>query len=96
MVIDLITFRVRRGREREFEDQQATLLRLMRRSGGFIAQVLMRSADDPTEYRAEVRWVSRDYRDRFNAHGDPEVRGAMERSAALFDAPPTYALLEIV
>ena len=74
MVVDLVTFRVKNGRQTEFERHCEEWARLMRRSRGFVNQVLMRNLEDPTEYRAEVRWVSREYRDRFAARRPPSVR----------------------
>lgn len=96
MVIDVMTFKVKRGREREFERHSDDWTRLMRRSRGFISQVLMRNADDVTEYRAEVRWTHRDYRDRFNAHEEPEASSLMKAGAELLERPPTRVLLEVV
>lgn len=96
MVIDLITFRVKRGREIEFERHNEGWARLMRRSRGFISQVLMRNADDATEFRAEVRWTHRDYRDRFIALEDREASSLMQAGAELLERPPERVLLEIV
>ena len=66
MIVDLVTFRVKSGKEQEFEAQQQEWAALMRRARGFINQVLMRNLENPSEYQAEVRWVNRDYRDRFS------------------------------
>ncbi len=96
MVIDAITFKVRSGKEREFERHSENWTRVMRRSRGFISQVLMRNADDATEYRAEVRWTHRDYRDRFNAHEEREANSLMQAGADLLERPPERVLLEIV
>lgn len=96
MVVDLVTFRVKRGKQQEFESHNEDWVRLMRRARGFIAQILMRSADDPTEYHAEVRWVNRDYRDLFDAHDDRDSKDLAQRAAALLDGPPTHRLVEYV
>jgi heme-degrading monooxygenase HmoA len=96
MVVDLVTFRVKRGKQQEFERHNEEWVRLMRRSRGFIAQVLMRSADDPGEYHAEIRWVNRDYRDRFAAGDDLESKSLRQKSAAILDAAPAHRLLEYV
>jgi heme-degrading monooxygenase HmoA len=96
MVVDLVTFRVQRGKQQEFEIHNEDWVGLMRKARGFIAQVLMRSADDPTEYHAEIRWVNRDYRDRFAAHDDGESKALAQRAAALLEGPPTHRLVEYV
>lgn len=96
MVVDLVTFRVKRGKQQEFERHNEDWVRLMRRARGFITQVLMRSADDPAEYHAEVRWVNRDYRDRFAAHDDKESKALFQRSAAILETAPAHRLLEYV
>lgn len=96
MVVDLVTFRVRRDRQQDFERHSEDWVRVMRRSRGFINQILMRSLDDPAEYRAEVRWVSKDYRDRFNAQQDAEVQALLKQAASLLEGPPTRTLLEFV
>ena len=96
MIVDLVTFRVRNGKEQEFEALHQETLRLMRRSRGFINQVMLRSLDDPQEYHAEVRWVSREYRDRFSSQegGDPDP--LRQKSSAVLEGPPTHRLLEPV
>ena len=96
MIVDLVTFRVKRGKQQEFEKHNEEWLRLMRRTRGFIGQVLMRNADDPSEYHAEVRWVSREYRDRFSAHEFAEGRSLAQQGAALLEGPPAHRLLEQV
>jgi len=96
MVVDLVSFRVKRGKEQEFERQNDEWLALMRRARGFIGQVLMRNAEDPAEYHAEVRWVSKEYRDRFATHEDASSKALLQRGAALLDGPPTHRLLEQV
>jgi len=96
MIVDLITFRVRSGKEQEFEVHQQEWVKLMRRSRGFINQVVLRSLDDPAEYHAEVRWVNRDYRDRFSAHEDRESKSLVQQGSAILDGPPTHRLLEYV
>ncbi len=96
MIVEQITFRVRRGAQHEFERHVAEWTALMRRSRGFVTQILMRNANEPTEYRAEVRWVSREYRDRFSAHDDSEARALAERGAAALEGAPTHGLFEVV
>ncbi|HEX9426613.1 MAG TPA: antibiotic biosynthesis monooxygenase [Candidatus Polarisedimenticolia bacterium] len=96
MIIDAISFKVKRGRERDFERHAAEWSRLMRRCRGYIGQVLMRDADEPSEYRAEVRWTSREYRDRFAAREEREAGPLKQAGADLLDRPPTHTLLEIV
>lgn len=96
MIVDLVTFRVRSGKEQEFELQQQEWLNLMRRSRGFISQVMLRNLDDPSEYHAEVRWVNKDYRDRFSAHDDKESKALAQKSTALLESPPAHRLLEMV
>ena len=54
----------------------------------------MRNADDPAEYRAEIRWVNKEYRDRFNAPQNAEARSLVTESAAILEGPPTHALFE--
>ncbi|OLD64946.1 MAG: hypothetical protein AUI47_03540 [Acidobacteria bacterium 13_1_40CM_2_68_5] len=96
MIVDLVTFRVRSGKAQEFEAHQQEWLKLMRRSRGFINQVVLRSLDDPTEYHAEVRWVNRDYYDRFSAHQDGESQALVQKGTAVLDGPPTHRLLEYI
>lgn len=96
MVVDHVTFRVKRGKQQEFEAQNEEWLRLMRRARGFIGQSLLRSTEDPHEYHAEVRWVSKDYRDRFASHEDAETRALAQKHAAILDGPPGHRLLEHV
>ena len=96
MIVDLVTFRVKPGKQQEFETHNEDRLRLMRRSRGFIAQVLMRSTEDPAEYHAEIRWVNRDYRDRFAAADDHESSSLKQRTAALLDGPPVHRLVEYI
>lgn len=96
MIVELVTFRIKRGKEQAFERHREEWLRLLRRSRGFIAQILMRNAEDPAEYRAEVRWVNRSYRDQFNAHDDAEARSLLTESAAILDGAPAHALFEYV
>lgn len=96
MIVDLVTFRVKSGKDQEFEAHQQEWLALMRRSRGFINQVIMRSLENPSEYYAEVRWVNRDYRDRFSAHEDKESRALVQKGSAILDGPPGHRLLESV
>ena len=94
MVVDLEIYKVRKGKTREFEAHVADRLRLLRKTRGFITHSLMRNADDPEEYRSEVRWVSREYRDRFLARRDAEYRDLSEKAADFLEVPPARALLE--
>ena len=96
MIVDLVTFRVKRGKQQEFESHNEDRVRLLRRARGFIAQVLMRSTEDPAEYHAEIRWVNRDYRDRFVAMDDQESRSLTQRTAALLDGPAVHRLVEYI
>ena len=92
MIVDRVTFQVRNGKTQEFEAHQQEWLRLMRRARGFINQVVLRSLDDPAEYHAEVRWVNRDYRDRFSAHEDKASQALLQKGAAILEAAPTHRL----
>ena len=96
MIVDLVTFRVRSGKDQEFEAQQQEWIKLMRRSRGFITQVTLRSLEDPAEYLAEVRWVNKDYRDRFSAHEDKESKALVQKSASILEGSPLHRLLESV
>jgi len=96
MIVELVAFRIKRGKQQEFEQHCEEWLRLLRRSRGFIGQILMRNAEDPTDYRAEVRWVNKDYRDRFNGPEDAEARSFLTRAAGILEGPPTHSLLEYV
>ena len=94
MVVDLISFRVKPDRVREFERHNEDWLRLMRRTRGFVTQSLMRNVDRPGEFVATVRWVSRDYRDRFVAVDDAERRALNQQGRDILEAPPVSVLLE--
>lgn len=94
MVLDLISFRVKPDRVRDFERHTEDWLRLMRRTRGFVTQSLMRNVDHPGEFVATVRWVSRDYRDRFVAADDPERRTLHQQGREILEAPPVSVLLE--
>jgi heme-degrading monooxygenase HmoA len=94
MVVDVVTYHVKKGKEKEFERHQEEWAGLMRRARGFIAQILLRNAEDPAEYHAEVRWVNRDYRDRFFAHEDRDSQALVQKSAAILEGPPAHRLLE--
>ena len=96
MIVDQVTFRVKSGKEQEFEAQQQEWTALMRRARGFINQVLLRSLENPTEYHAEVRWVNRDYRDLFSAQEDREGKALAQKRSVLLDGPPTHRLLESI
>lgn len=96
MIVDLITFHVRLGKDQEFEAHQQDWLKLMRRSRGFINQVMLKSLEEPGEYLAEVRWVNREYRDRFSSQEDREAKTLAQKSAAVLEGPPIHRLLESV
>jgi heme-degrading monooxygenase HmoA len=96
MIVDLVTFRVRRGKEDEFELQQEEWLKLMRRTRGFINQVTFRNVEDPCEYHTEVRWVNRDYRDRFSTHEDKESKALVQKGTGILEGPPVHRILESV
>ena len=96
MIVDFVTFRVKNGKDQEFETLHQDTLKLMRRSRGFIGQVMMRSLDDPAEYHAEIRWVSKDYRDRFTARGDADTAALVQRGASILEKAPAHRLLEPV
>lgn len=94
MIVDLVTFRVKQDRVQDFERHNEEWLRLMRRSRGFVTQSLMRHLDRPGEYVAAVRWVNRDYRDRFHAAGDGERDALRQKAAEILEGPPASVLLE--
>ena len=96
MIVDLVTFRVKSDKASEFERHCDDWTRQMKRARGFVTQSLMRSLDHPAEYFAEVRWVSRDYRDRFHAEQDAERRTLQQKAHDLLDAPPDSRLVESV
>ena len=96
MIVDFVTFRVRNGKEQEFEALHQDALRLMRMSRGFISQVMLRSLEDPAEYHAEVRWVSKEYRDRFSARADSDINALTQRGASILESAPAHRLLELV
>lgn len=96
MIVDQVTFRVKSGKEQEFEAQQQEWTALMRRARGFINQVLLRSLENPAEYHAEVRWVNRDYRDRFSAQEDRESKALAQKRSAILEGPPSHRLLESI
>ncbi len=94
MVVELAVYRVRAGKGPEFEAHAGERLSVLKRARGFITQSLMRNADDPAEYRTEVRWVSREYRDRFLARHEAECKGLEEKVSGFLEAPPARCLLE--
>jgi len=96
MIVDLVTFRVKSGKEQEFEALHQDTLKLMRRSRGFISQVVLRNLEDPAEYHAEVRWVSKEYRDRFSARADGDSSALLQRGASILEGAPAHRLLEPV
>jgi len=94
MIVDLVTFRVKQDRIQEFERHSEEWARLMRRSRGFVTQRMMRRIDRPGEYMATVRWVNRDYRERFHAADDAEHQALRRKAADLLEGPPASVLLE--
>ena len=94
--MDFVTFRVKNGKEQEFEALQQDAVKLMRRSRGYISQVMLRSLEDPSEYHAEVRCVSKEYRDRFTARADSDTNALLQRGASIFEKAPAHRLLEPV
>ena len=96
MIVELVAFRIKRGKQHEFEQHCEEWLRLLRRSRGFIGQILMRNAEDATDYRAEIRWVNKEYRDRFKSHADAEAPSFLTKTEGILEGPPTHSLLEYV
>jgi quinol monooxygenase YgiN len=96
MIVDLVTFRVRQDRVQDFERHNDEWLRLMRRTRGFVTQSLMRNLDRPGEFLAAVRWVNRDYRDRFHSTDDAERRALQQKGRDILEDAPTSVLLENV
>lgn len=94
MITDLVTFRVKQDRAKDFERHNDEWVRLMRRSRGFVTQTLMRRIDRPGEYLASVRWVNRDFRDRFHAADDAERAALKQKAAEILEGAPTSVLLE--
>jgi heme-degrading monooxygenase HmoA len=94
MVVEQVTFRVRRGSEAEFEKDRQALHAALRRAQGFVALAWYRGAENAAEYVAAIRWASRDYRDRFAASDDPETVALRQRAAARLEGPPAARLLE--
>ena len=96
MIVDLMTFRVKSDRVQEFERHNEEWVRLMRGTRGFVNQILMRSIERPAEFTAEVRWVNRDYRDRFFGADDPDRKALQQKSRDILDGAPSSVLLEHV
>jgi len=94
MIVDMVSFRVKSGRAQEFERHAEEWVRLMRRTRGFVTQDLMRSVERPGEYTAVVRWVSREYRDRFHGGEDAARQTLQQKARDLLEAPPASLLLE--
>jgi heme-degrading monooxygenase HmoA len=94
MIIELVSFRVKADRIPEFERHNEEWVKLMRRSRGFVTHALMRSLDRPDEFTSEVRWVNRDYRDRFHTADDAERQALRQKAADILDGPPASVLLE--
>ena len=95
MIVDLVTYRVRADKASEFERHCDDWMRQMKRARGFVTQHMMRRIDKPGEYLATVRWVNRDYRDRFHAATDQESQALRHKGGELFDAPPLSDLYEV-
>ena len=96
MIVDMVTFRVRSGKDQEFEAHHQEWIKLMQRSRGFISQVMLRNLEEPSEYVAEIRWVNKDYRDRFSAQTDKESKTLAQKGASILEAAPLHRLLESV
>ena len=96
MIVDLITFRIKADRGQDFEKHNEEWIRRMRRARGFVTQILMRNLERPEEFTAEVRWVNRDYRDRFNSSDDAERQALQQKARDLLDGAPKSVLLEYV
>jgi len=93
VVVEIVTFRVRRGREEEFEKHQEERTRRLRRARGFVAMRVLRSAEGDGGYQAEVRWAGRDYRDRAIAPGGP-ADAAGDLVDTILEGPPNRHLFE--
>ncbi len=93
MVVEIVTYRVRRGKEEEFEKHQEDRTRRLRRARGFMALRLLRNAEGPGEYQAEIRWASRDLRDRALAAGGP-AEAAGDALDTILESPPNRRLFE--
>lgn len=96
MIIELVSFRVKADRVSDFERHNEEWVRLMRRARGFVTHSLMRNVDHPAEFTSEVRWVNRDYRDRFHSVDDAERQALHTKAREIFDAPPDSRLVETV
>ena len=96
MIVDLVTFRVKQDRIAEFEKHNEEWVRMMRRARGFVTQILMRSLDRPGEFTAEVRWVNREYRDRFGSAEDSDRKALQQKARDLLEGPPQSVLFEYV
>jgi len=96
MIIELVSFRVKADRIPEFEHHNEEWVKLMRRARGFVTHALMRSLDRPAEFTSEVRWVNRDYRDRFHAVDDADRRALHQKARDLFEGAPDSQLVETV
>ncbi|HKQ98505.1 MAG TPA: antibiotic biosynthesis monooxygenase [Candidatus Polarisedimenticolia bacterium] len=94
MIVDLVTFRVKPDKSSEFERHCDDWNRQMKRARGFVTQHMMRRIDKPGEYLATVRWVNRDYRDRFHAAADADLAALRHRGGELLEAPPQSVLYE--
>ena len=96
MIIEQTTYRLRAGKSAEFEKRSQERLQSLRRARGFVTQIVMRNADDPAEYRMELRWANREYRDRYQAQEESLGRGPHQAIAALLEGPPVRSLFEFV
>jgi len=96
MIVDLVTFRVKQDRVQEFERHNEDWVARMRHARGFVTHILMRNLERPQEYTAVVRWVNREYRDRFHGGDDPERATLQQRARDLLDGPPASVLLETI
>lgn len=94
MVVERITYRVKRDRMADFESLAAESFAMLRRARGFVTFTLARSIDDPAELHADIRWVNRSYRDRFASAPDAAAKALEGRREALLEGPPTHRLIE--
>ena len=78
MYVILWRFRLRMGRESEFErayGPSGEWALLFRRSDGYLGTELLRRSDDPGQYLTLDRWTSRAAYEAFRARFSSEYRG---------------------
>jgi heme-degrading monooxygenase HmoA len=77
MYVVLWRFRIRKGREREFErayGQSGEWTRLFQQGEGYLGTELLQRSDDPREYLALDRWASGAAYEAFRARFSSEYR----------------------